>query len=167
MMVAWSTRQQFWQLMRSNTMLPTFPMIFIVYGLWWKWFERGLVVWNWILCCIMGAWGSGACAKQTEEALIVRRALMKSATWGRRNEIHARLCIPDIFTQSPLFSFQQCVFRRRGLMSHPAKRMADCLRISRAVMCFLTDQLCRRCLMCWMRLGWDFNMMDEWIEWQI
>lgn len=42
----------------------------------------------------------GAGAKQTEAALIVWCTLMKSATPGLRNEIHARLFIPYILTQA-------------------------------------------------------------------
>ena len=42
----------------------------------------------------------GASAKQTEAALIVWCALMKSATPGLRNESRALLFIPDILTQA-------------------------------------------------------------------
>lgn len=48
--------------------------------------------------------GLRASAKQTEGALIVWCALMKSATRGLRNEIHAQLFIPCVVTQA-IFSF--------------------------------------------------------------
>ena len=72
-----------------------------------------------------------ASAKQTEAALIVWCALMKSPTPGLRNEIHSQLFIPYILTQA-IFHLDvlALVLRRRGLMSHLAERMADYLRIS-------------------------------------
>ena len=95
------------ELTSSNEALATFPFIFIVKK--YKNLSKRFTV------EMVGAWPSrvklnpllhygnvrlGASAKQTEAALIVWCTLMKSATPGLRNEIHARLFIPCILTQA-------------------------------------------------------------------
>lgn len=130
------------KLISSNETLATFPIVFIVkiynnLSEWFilrKWFERGPLVWNWILCCIMEMWGSGVSAKQTEVALIVWCTLMKSAIQASGMRSMHGFSFPTSSPKSSLkLSFPALVLRRRGLMSHTAKRMAGYLGISRTL----------------------------------
>lgn len=90
-----------------NKTLAAFPFVFIVkkYNNLSKWFTAEMV-WARTSCVKLNPplhYGNvrlGVSAKQTEAALIVWCTLMKSATPGLRNEIHAWLFIPYILTQA-------------------------------------------------------------------
>lgn len=95
------------ELTSSNDMLAAFPFVFIVkmYNNLSERFKAEMFR-TWSFCVKLnpllhyGNLRLTASAKQTEAALITWCTLMKSATPGLRNGIHAPLLIPYILTQA-------------------------------------------------------------------